>query len=65
MNKKIGITIAIIAIVLAGVGIYLWYNNNSANQEPNNYDASRTATNQNTTNNTNTANLAGIKERRK
>lgn len=53
--KKIGITLAIIAIVLAGVGIYFWYNNN-ANQEQNNYDASRTATNQNATNNTNTTN---------
>lgn len=55
MNKKTGITIAIILIVLAGIGIYFWYNNNSASQKQNNYDASRTTTN-NTANNTNTTN---------
>lgn len=55
MNKKTGITIAIILIVLAGVGIYFWFNNHSLNQKQNNYDASRTTTN-NTANNTNTTN---------
>ena len=61
MNKKIGITIAIVLIVLAGVGIYFWYNNNSTNQEKNNYKASRSATNtvpQNTVDNINSTNNA-------
>lgn len=53
MNKKISITVAIITIILIGIGIYFWFNNHSSNQEQNNYDASRTTTN-NTTNNTNT-----------
>lgn len=59
--KKTGIIFAIIAIVLAGVGIYFWYNNNSTNQEQNNYNTSRTATNKNTINNTNTTNNTGNK----
>ena len=50
-NKKWIILCILIVLALIGVGIYFYYNSNKA--DTNNYDAQRTATNDNSSNNEN------------
>lgn len=55
MNKKSWIIIAIIIVLLIGIGIFLYFKNNPHSSNESNYEANKTST-ENTSNNTETNN---------
>lgn len=61
MNKKSWIIIAIIIVLLIGIGIFLYFKNNPHSSNESNYEANKTST-ENTSNNTETNNTNNEKK---
>ena len=57
MNKKNGLLLIFIIVILFGIGIFIWFNSNKQRNSQNEYEAGRTSTNSsiadNTSNNSN------------